>query len=561
MKRFYILVYLVILTLYIAAQSPYRSPLDIPIILSANFGELRPNHFHSGIDLKTQSVVNKPVYSIADGYVSRISVSPSGYGLALYVDHPATGHTSVYGHLNKYAPQIARYIKEKQYEKESYRIDINLESDELPVKKGELIAYSGNTGSSFGPHVHFEIREADTQNALDPLVYYKLDIEDTRPPQLRGIAIYPTTGKGVVNNIDAPWRKAITTKKNGDYISIEDVNVWGEIGVGIYTDDRMNGTANIYGVKKVRLYCDNIEVFSSDITYVDFATTRMINSMTDFEYWFDKKVFYQKSFIEPGNKLPIYTSVNNGYIDINQEKTYNFRYELEDLYGNKTTYSFSINGKKQNIPPHRKCTQIMAWDQNNRYISDDFNLTVPAGYLYKDLCFVLDKKSSVKHLSDIYEVNDKPVPLNDFCEMTIKMTKDTLSNKSQYGLVLIRGDRESWAGGKYEDGHIKARIRQLGGSYAVSTDTKAPVITPVQPASWVKQKEIKVRLSDNKSGIASYRGTINGEFVLFEHDTKSTVYSYKFDPERLKRGQQQKFEFTATDACGNTATYEYSFKY
>lgn len=561
MKQTSVFILLLFLTLNTTSQNPYRSPLDIPIVLSANFAELRPNHFHSGIDLKTQGVVNKPVYSIADGHVSRISVSPSGYGLALYVNHPETGHTSVYGHLNKYAPKIAEYIKDKQYEKESYRIDIKLDSNEIPVKKGELIAYSGNTGSSFGPHVHFEIRDTQTQNALDPLIYYKSQIEDTRPPQLRGIGIYPMTGEGVVNNSSDPYRKAISTKKNGDYISLDGIHAWGKIGIGVYTNDRMTGTHNIYGVKTVRLFCDDTEIFSSDITSVDFNTTRMINSMIDFEYWLTHKDFYQKSFVEPGNKLPIYKSENDGYIDINEERMYTFRYELTDLYGNSTIYSFSIEGKKQDIPPHRKCTQMMVWNQNNRYISEDFNLTIPSGYLYKDLCFILKKRPSQKHLSDIYQVNDKAVPLNDFCDMTIKMTKDSLVNKSQYGLVLIKGDKESWVGGIYEDGYIQAGIRQLGGDYAVSTDTKAPTITPVKPTGWVNQKAIKIRLTDNKSGIASYKGTINGEFVLFEHDTKSTVYTYNFDPKRLKKGQIQKLKFTATDACGNKATYEYSFKY
>lgn len=561
MKRTALLILLTIYIFNLTAQNPYRSPLDIPIILSANFAELRPNHFHSGIDLKTQGVVNKPVYSIADGYVSRISVSPSGYGLALYIDHPETGHTSVYGHLNKYAPKIAAYIKERQYQKESYRIDIKLDSTEIPVKKGELIAYSGNTGSSFGPHVHFEIRDTPTQNALDPLVYYQSDIEDTRPPQLRGIGIYPMAGEGVVNNSADPYRKAIATNKNGDYMTLNGISAWGKIGIGVYTNDKMDGTHNIYGVKKVRLYCDDAEIFSSDITSVDFNTTRMINSMIDFEHWYDKKDFYQKSFIEPGNKLPIYKSVNNGYIDINEERTYKLRYELEDIYGNQTIYSFNIKGKAQDIPSHKMCSQMMVWNQTNRYISDDFNLTIPAGYLYTDLCFILNKRYSQKYLSDIYEVNDKPVPLNDFCEMSIRMTKDTLVNKAQYGLVSIRGEKESWVGGKYEDGYIKARIRQLGNHYAVSTDTKAPVITPVQPANWVKQREIKIRLSDNKSGIASYRGTVNGEFVLFTHDSKSAVYTYKFDNERLRKGQKQKLEFTATDACGNTAYYQYEFNY
>lgn len=543
------------------AQNEYRSPLDIPIILSANFGELRPNHFHSGIDLKTAGVVNKPVYSIADGYISRISVSPSGYGLAIYVAHN-NGHTSVYGHLNKYAPKVAEYVKTKQYEKESFNVDLKLEKDILPVKKGDLIAYSGNTGSSGGPHVHFEIRNTENQIAIDPLIYYKDVISDTQPPQIKGIAIYPANEKGAADFSRDPARRNISVAKGGGYTQVKDtVEVWGLIGFGVYANDKMNGTANIYGVKKVRLFCDGTEVSSTDISDVDFNTTRMINSLIDYEYWVKKKVFYQKSFIEPGNKLQIYKTINNGYVDIKEERVYNLRYELEDLYGNTTAYNFCVKGREQTIPQKKKCTQQMKWSQDNSYISEQFSLSIPRDYLYDDLCFILKNKPSDKYFSNIYNVNDTHVPLHNFCEMSIKLTNDTLANKSQYGIVRVSGTREYWVGGTYENGFMKVRIRELGYSYAVSTDTKVPVITPVQPARWVRAGEIKIRLSDNKSGIRSYKGTINGNFVLFENDVKSSVYTYKFDPKRLKRGQNHKLVFTATDGAGNTSNYEYEFKY
>lgn len=561
MKRTLIYIFLIIYTVGTAAQIQYKSPLDIPLILSANFGELRPNHFHSGIDLKTAGVINKPVYSIEDGYVSRISVSPSGYGLAIYVNH-TTGQTSVYGHINKFATKIAEYVKDKQYEKESFSVDITLDKDVFPVRKGDLIAYSGNTGSSGGPHVHFEIRDTETQEAQDPLVYYKDKINDSRPPLIKGIAFYPVNEKGAVDFSRDPSRKIITTLKNGNYAPLKDtVQAWGTIGVGVYADDRMDGTTNIYGVKKVRLYCDNIEIFSSDILNVNFGKTRMINSMTDFEYWSQKKIFYQKSFVEPGNKLPIYKTINNGYIDINEERIYNLRYELEDLYGNQTSYSFCVKGREQTIPQKKRCTQPMQWNEDNRYRSDNFSLTIPKDYLYDNLCFILKNRESEKHYSDIFIVNDARVPLHNFCDMSIKVINDTLTNKSQYGIVQINGGNEYWVGGTYNNGNITARIRELGHTYAISSDTKPPVITPVQPARWVRNGEIRIRLSDNKSGIRSWKGTIDGNYALFTKDVKSPFYIYKFDSKRLKKGQNHKLVFTTTDGAGNSTSYEYEFRY
>lgn len=554
--------FLSIYVIGLSAQNPYRSPLDIPLILSANFGELRPNHFHSGIDLKTQGVVNKPVYAMADGYISRISVSPSGYGLALYIDYPETKQTSVYGHINRFAPKILAYIKDRQYEQESYRIDVPLSVNEIPVKRGELVAYSGNTGSSGGPHVHFEIRNTESQVAIDPLEYYKADIADLQAPLLKGIAIYPLNEQGAVDFSREPYRKSISMLKNGSYVTLKDtVQAWGQIGIGVYANDRMSGTTNIYGIRKVRLYCDDIEIYSSDISNIDFGKTRMINSFVDFDYWSRKRVFYQKCFIEPGNKLPFYAAVNNGYVDIKQERIYNFRCELEDLYGNKTEYSFSVKGREQTIPQRRRCTQTFIWDRENRYSDNQFSLIIPKDYLYDNLCFVLKNTSSQKYLSDIFEMNDVYVPLHNYCDMSIKMNNDTLTNKSQYGIVRINGGKESWIGGTYKDGYILGRIRELGHTYAVSMDIKAPTIVPIQPERWVKQTEIRIRLSDDKSGIASYKGTIDGKFALFENDVKSSVYTYKFDSSRLKRGETHRLEFTAVDACGNTATYEYEFRY
>lgn len=541
------------------AQS-YQSPLDIPLTLSANFGELRPNHFHSGIDLKTQGVVDKPVYSIEDGYVSRISVSPSGYGLAIYVNHPS-GHTSVYGHLNGYASRIADYVKTKQYEQESYRIDIPLNADEIPVKKGELIAYSGNTGSSGGPHVHFEIRNTEDQLALDPLVYYKEQIADVVSPQLKGIAVYPIEDGGVINGDVKPFRASISTDKKGVYLPIKDtIKAWGRVGIGVYANDRMTATNNIYGVYRVRLFLNDEKIFSSEITSVNFGTSKMINSMIDFDYWYNRRIFYQKSFIEPGNKLPIYQAVNDGYMDIKEEKVYNFRYELEDLYGNQTDYAFSLKGIKQEVP-QPECMQLMKWDEENYYSGELFSIVIPQNSLYKNLCFNLNRTQSIGYMSSLYRINDTHVPLNNGCEITIKLTKDTLPNKAQYGIVRVNDGNDSWVGGTYRNGSMTVGIGELGNTYAVSFDNKAPDITPIQPVKWVSQREIKIRLTDNKSGIASHKGTIDGEFALFENDVKSSIYTYRFDSKRLKRGQVHKLVFTATDGCGNTSIYKYEFRY
>ncbi|WP_298654035.1 M23 family metallopeptidase [uncultured Proteiniphilum sp.] len=540
----------------------YRNPVTIPPALSGNFGELRNNHFHSGIDFKTQQLVDKPILAIEDGYVSRISVSPGGYGLALYVDHPSTGHTSVYAHLNSFSKEIAEWVKEQQYQQERFSVTLYPEPGILPVKKGEQIALSGNTGSSGGPHLHFEIRDTHSEEPLDVLEFLA-KIPDTRKPDLQGIAFYPVMEKGVINGSINPIRLNISKDKAGNPSALgRNIDAWGRIGVGVKAYDRMDGQNNIYGVKHIRLFVDDRQVFSSTINRFSFAETRMLNSFVDFEDWRKRKSFFMKSFINPGNTLPFYEAENNGYINIDEERPYRFRYELEDHYGNRLNYNFTVNGKSQPIPERPECNNRMAWNLYNSHMEAGFQLHIPKGNLYSDFCFSHSSTRSRDHYSDLHRVNDSPVPLHDHADMWIGMHTDTLRNKENYGIVRVSDKgSESWIGGKYVRGGITVVIRELGDRYAISADTIVPVIIPIEPGSWVNQKRIRIRLTDDKSGITFFRGEINGEFILFTHDSKSSVYTYRFDDSRLNRGEEQQLVFTAVDGAGNRSEYSYTFFY
>lgn len=535
----------------------YSNPVDVPIALSGGFGELRANHFHSGIDYKTLQVINKPIYSIADGYVSRISVSPSGYGLALYVTHEDTGHTSVYAHLNSFADNIAAYVRKQQYEKETFRIELYPEKDMFPVTKGQQIALSGNTGSSGGPHLHFEVRDAITQDPLDPLDFFKHTVLDTQKPDLRRISFYPQLGKGVINGSNEPIRINIAKNNHGTPLAFgQTIRAWGKIGVGVEAYDKMNGQHNIYGIKHVRLFVDEKKHFSQTIGRYSFSNTSMLNALIDYEDWRKRRTFLMKSFVLPGNKLNFYDTVDNGYININEERNYRMRYELEDYHGNVLTYSFVIEGVKQDIAVPEDKGYYMSYIFRNYFVDSDFVLDIPRDNLYEDVFYYHNKINSDDYLSDIYKINDKPVPLHNSAKMWIKLKVDTLANKKQYGIVDITG-RMSWVGGTYKNGGVETSIGELGRQYAISYDNVLPVITPVNAASWKSNRKIQVRLSDNLSGIAHFRGTINGEYVLFKHDMKSPVYTYTFDEVIAKQSGALHFEFVITDGAGNVARYEY----
>ncbi len=545
----------------VSAQN-YSAPLRIPLSLSAGFGELRNNHFHSGLDYRTQLSVNKPVYSIGDGWVSRINVSPGGFGLALYISHPG-GQTSVYGHLNSYSEKIAGYVRQKQYEQETYRIDIQLKPDEIPVKKGDLIALSGNTGSSGGPHLHFEIRDTKTEEPLDPLNFLDKTMTDTQSPDIRGIAIYPQEGKGIVNGSTRPVRISIPKTKSGA-CGIPDsvINAWGIIGTGVKAYDRMNGTANTLGIENIELFVDGTRIFKSTVNRFSFDKTRMINSFIDFEEWRNNKSFYMKSFVEPGNTLPLYETRNNGYISINEERNYDVSYVLTDHYGNKTTCSFTITGRKQIIPPKPACTVNFAWLVSNWYGKTDFQLTVPSGNLYSDMCYNHSQISSPKYFSDIHQVNNKPVPLFRNALMWIRLNRKAGRDSTGFGIVEIaKKGEENWLGGKYKNGGIEGTINELGSRFAIARDTIAPLITPLGQEKWVKNKRIIIRLKDEKSGIAFYRGEIDGKFALFASDVKSDSYTCVFDESRFSTGQTHRLVFRAADSAGNRSEYTCSFVY
>ena len=553
--KFFLLPFFVFLSTYTFSQENREigKPIDFPMVLSSNFGELRPNHFHSGLDFKTQGVINKKIYSIADGYISRIGVNAGGYGLVLYVDHPSLGYTSVYGHLNKFNIKIASFVKQKQYEKESYTIDLDNIPDSLfVVKKGDIIAYSGNTGSSGGPHLHFEIRETDGQKPIDPLFFYKNEISDNEKPLVKGISIY---------QLDLESNIILNSK----YLPINTINnnkpiiAWGGIGFGINAIDKMTGTTNIYGVKTIDLFCDGQTIFSYSITQIDFETTRMINSLTDYNYWKKNKQYFVKSMIEPGNLLSIVNHDKVGYVDINEEKIYDMKYVLKDIYNNTTILQFQIQGKK--TMTSKRTDSIYYYNRSNRYSANGLTIYLPPNSLSENIVLQPTHKSNEGYFSDTYTIGSEYISTISKFPVSLEVKNDSIADKNIYGIVSINEKgKKSWIGGKYESGSIFAYLNELGHDIAISVDSIFPTITPIEPEKWSINKKIVIKLSDDLSGISSFRGTIDGEFALFQHDIKSSHYTYIFDPEKISKGDHSLY-FEAIDKVGNKNGYQYDFIY
>ena len=532
-------------------------PLDIPLYLSGNFGELRSNHFHSGIDFKTQGRQGIPVKSIHDGFISRISVSPYGYGRAVYVDHP-DGTTSVYAHLSRFAPSIESAVRDSQYRKESFQLNLTYSKETFPVKQGEIIAYGGNSGSSRAPHLHFEIRNTQSEHPVDPLPYYRNRIKDTRPPELRSIRLYPQSGTGIVNNSIKDQTLILAKDQSGKASIKKPVYVWGNIGLGIKAYDKMDETTNIYGVYEVILNVDGAKVFHSVLDEFSFDDTRYINSFIDWNDWRDNHSLHMKSFIERGNRLNVYHSPYNGIISIMEEREYNCEYILRDIYGNTSTLRFSITGKKTEIPEFQSSAIYFGYNRDNRYEGKGIKLEIPKNNLYSDCYLNIDTLREKFPYAPLYKIGDR-IPLHSSCTITLDIPNDNYSDKTKYGIVSIDGTQMNWVGGKYESGKMKGKIRETG-NFTILIDTIPPTIRPVNREKWITGKRISFKITDDLSGISEWKGTIDGQFVLFEYDAKSNSLFYTFDPKRMKKGSG-KLTLWVKDSAENRIENDYNIRF
>lgn len=528
----------------------FRPPFDFPLTLSGNFGELRSNHFHGGVDFKTQGVVGKPIHCIADGYVSRVSVTHGGYGQALYITHP-NGYTSVYGHVLKFAPAIEEMVEEYQYRHETFAVDLEPEPHRIRFKAGEVIALSGNEGYSFGPHLHMEIRRTDTGELIDPLQFYTDRVKDTTPPRASMVMLYPQRGTGVV--------EGSSQKKSIPVASLSrPVSAWGEIAAGIGAYDYMDGTHNHYGVRSVVLYVDSAEVFRSTVDGVLPAENRMINAWTDYEEHRKKNRWVMRSHLLPGNRLRmLQADEKRGVVTIDEERDYQFRYELTDLYGNRSVYRFTVRGRRQPIEaPHPETRHYLAWDKGNVVQEPGMELAVPRGMLYEDVALNLRVVKDTSAVSYEYRLHDEPVSLHAECPLWIGVRRLPVADTSKYYVVRKRGSRKASAGGTYHDGWMRTTIRELG-TYAVAIDTLPPRVTPLDRARW-KSGHVRFKIGDAETGVKDYRVEIDGRFALFAFSSKDAVLRMRH-PERLKEGIPHTLELVVTDYCGNETRETYTF--
>lgn len=523
----------------------FTPPFDFPITFSGNFGEIRANHFHGGLDFKTGGTIGKPVRALADGYISRIRVTHgSGYVLDVAYDN---GYSTINRHLSAFVGDVARRVEDLQYEKESWEVEITPEPDEYPVKAGQIIALSGNTGYSFGPHLHLDMIETATDEYIDPLPFFMNKVKDKTAPRAEGIMLFPQPGKGVVEGKQT--RRAFPAHPT------KPITAWGLIGAGIRAYDYMDGVQNKYGVKTVILEVDGEEVFRSTVDRFAYEENRYINSWTHGQY--------MKSFIEPGNRLRMLqaSNGNRGLVEINEERPYRFVYTLSDALGNTSKVRFTVQGQKTTIAPveHRE-KYALKWDKVNYLQEPGLELVIPKGMLYDDVLLNYSVRADSGDIAFTYQLNDTRIPMHNACDLRIGLRRRPVEDVTKYYVagVTARGGKYR-IGGKYEDGVMKVRIRDLG-TYTVAVDTVPPVITPVNQAQWGRTGKIIFKAKDKETGINTYRGTIDGKYALFgKPNSISGNLVCELDPKHVEKGGKHVVEMTVTDGCGNRTTGQFEF--
>jgi len=541
-------------------QDYFRSPVDHAIKLSGTFGELRPNHFHAGIDIKSKTgKIGQKIYAVADGTVSRINIKSSGYGNALYINHP-NGYTSVYAHLQKFPKDITNYMITQQY------LDQNSETEHYPpvgkfmIKKGDIIGTLGLSGRSYGPHLHFEIRDTKTEIPINPLLF-GLTVEDEVRPDLRAVKLY-----GLDANMNELTSSQYTLRKSGskfkpnkDTIKINA----SQVGLALKAYDQMNGTSNLNGIYAMKMFVDDSLHFSFTMDKISFDETRFINAHLDYQEQVVNKSYYNRCFRMPGNKLSIYKSNNyNGVVDISAEQAREVSYQVTDLNGNQSECLFWIKKATKNSTEDRKAYQyLLYYDKENQIDREDIKIFFPNNALYRnlELQFLSSYDDSFNIFSRVFHVHDHLTPLHKYFDIAIKPDKDLLAQREKAFIGYCRKDQKYVNnGGQWDGDFLKTKASMLG-NFCIMTDTIPPSIVPIQFNKNLKgYNSISFKITDNfetNKGVSGlvYNAYIDDQWILMKYNGKKETITYQFD-EKLSKGKHR-FKLIVEDALNNTTEF------
>ncbi|WP_291725167.1 M23 family metallopeptidase [Bernardetia sp.] len=591
--------------------------------LSGGMAELRSNHFHMGIDVRTNNQIGLPVHAAADGYVARVKVKATGYGNAIYIKHK-NGTTTLYGHLSKFNDKIAAYVRKIQYQRESFAVDLYLSPKQFPVKKGEIVALSGNSGSSGGPHVHFEIRDA-SERALNPLDYGFDEIKDNIAPIMDRVAFIPLEKNTLIQGEHNREIVGATSRGKDKYaLRIPKIKAYGLIGLEIDAKDKADGVYFSYGMDEIEVFVNEKQTFKAHFDRISFANQRHMNNYINYEYYAKTRKRYRRCYVPDGaNNLHFYAaSKNKGKIFIEDGKTYKVRIRMTDAYGNESNTEFEIVGDKNQKVTKNYPVKLNEYEIQNNYMifnaitseknqeaevcvdylsyklqpqfevgstgtffwdlrtglpdslilpngttiypnieaqipsktgfsfyHSDFDIYFPNGALYDTTYLAFKTKDNYLKTED-FLIGHSDLALQKY--VTIKLKPENVSsiqNKSKVRAYAVYGNSLSFVGGTWKGDIFEFKTRNLG-TFRLVEDTEKPNIRVTKK----NNQQIICKISDSRSGIDSFRATINGKWLLMNYDKKrASLTSEMSDTMENLKGE---FVLTVTDNVGNQETYK-----
>ena len=541
----------------------FKPPMYGQLTLAGNFGEPRSGHFHTGLDFKTNEGEGYKVYASASGYVSRINVSASGYGNALYITHP-NGYVTMYGHLKEFNSQLMTRLRKEQYAKKSFSVDISLSASEFPVKQGDVIALSGNTGSSGGPHLHFEIRDS-SERPINPLLF-GIPVKDNMRPLVSSLKFYALDE--LKYSCDGYRVKVVGIDSLYEVADGEIKLNAGKVGIAVNTYDAMNDTKNKVGIYNMKLYDNGKEKYEFKMDRFSIPDARYVISYMDYPIFNrEKATYFNKCFVEPGNRGPLFSNLENrGIVDISDGKAHDIKIEASDYAGNTSIIRFKMVFDKTSILFKGKDAPYLSrfdYDKPNEFSNPDIKLKVPVGCLFDTVYFNYSSSVSAEPniFSKVHEVGNSSTWTYGWFNISIK--PENLDSKLiDKALVICKDDKgdETSCGGKSENGYITARNRRFG-TYYIKIDTTAPRIVPInltQGKNIRGVKKVHFKISDNLSGISKFDTYLDGEWVLTEFDAKTATLSHTLNP-ALKAGDHI-FKVLVIDERNNIAQLALKFK-
>ena len=529
----------------------FSNPLEIPLILNGNFGESRSNHFHSGIDIKTQLKEGLKVFSVAKGNISRIKIAHGGFGKAIYVSHP-NGYTTVYAHLKKFNNSIEEFVKKIQYKKQSYEVDLYLNTSDLKVFNNEVIGFSGNTGSSSGPHLHFETRKTVNQKALNPLLF-GIEIKDTRRPVVNSLYMYKKLKSG---SISLPY-KVVLNKINDSTFATKKIKVNGLVSFGVSGFDRQDLAKNKNGIYEISTFLNENLINSMKFDSFFFEESIKINSLIDYSFFVENRKRILKLFLEDENDLSIYSTKNKGFVDVKQKTELLFKIVAKDIKGNSISINVPLDYENMVKATLTNSQGVSYSKKIENIIENDFEFKNSHVNIPKNT-FLKNRKIKIEHPNDTLKIINPYIPL--YKNIKIKF-KNPNNNKGNYLAVKDYNNKELFASSKLNPlNYFELKTKKFG-LYFIKNDSLSPEISPLnfKNGDWVSNKKyLKFKILDKQSGIKKYKGKINGKWMLFEYEYKKNLISYEFDSFYLSKSKNE-VEIELEDMVGNTLIKTFTF--